>query len=190
MKVSELARLAGTAPSAVRWYEAVGVLPPAGRMANGYRAYGDADLARLRLVVALRRLGLAPVEAGRLAALCLEHGAIDRALPFIRREVVKVLRAQYPSKDAALTGIAEGLTGYYASNHPAAPAASVKQAVGTAQALYQRNVFPAMNVTWASYVNNVGHTAFPGCFRCHDDQHVTKDGKTISQDCSLCHTME
>ncbi len=80
MKVSELARLAGTAPSAVRWYEAVGVLPPAGRMANGYRAYGDADLARLRLVVALRRLGLAPVEAGRLAALCLEHGAIDRDL--------------------------------------------------------------------------------------------------------------
>ena len=80
MKVSELARLAGTAPSAVRWYEAVGVLPPAGRMANGYREYGDADLARLRLVVALRRLGLAPVEAGRLAALCLEHGAIDRDL--------------------------------------------------------------------------------------------------------------
>ena len=56
------------------------MLPPAGRMANGYRAYGDADLARLRLVVALRRLGLAPVEAGRLAALCLEHGAIDRDL--------------------------------------------------------------------------------------------------------------
>ncbi|MEW6224704.1 MAG: MerR family transcriptional regulator [Chloroflexota bacterium] len=80
MKVSELARLAGTAPSAVRWYEAVGVLPPAGRMANGYREYGAADLARLRLVVALRRLGLAPVDAGRLAALCLERGAIDRDL--------------------------------------------------------------------------------------------------------------
>lgn len=80
MKVSELARLAGTAPSAVRWYEAVGVLPPAGRMANGYRAYGDADLARLRLVVALRRLRLAPVDAGRLAALCLERGAVDRDL--------------------------------------------------------------------------------------------------------------
>ena len=80
MKVSELARLAGTAPSAVRWYEAVGVLPPAGRMANGYREYGDADLARLRLVVALRRLRLAPVDAGRLAALCLERGAVDRDL--------------------------------------------------------------------------------------------------------------
>jgi arsenate reductase len=80
MKVSELARLAGTAPSAVRWYEAVGVLPPAGRQANGYREYGEADLARLRLVVALRRLGLAPVDAGRLAGLCLEHGSIDRDL--------------------------------------------------------------------------------------------------------------
>ena len=56
------------------------MLPPAGRQANGYREYGEGDLARLRLVVALRRLGLAPVDAGRLAGLCLERGSIDRDL--------------------------------------------------------------------------------------------------------------
>ncbi len=59
MKVSELARRAGVAPSAVRFYEEIGVLPPAARRDNGYREYGDEALARLRLVVALRRLGLA-----------------------------------------------------------------------------------------------------------------------------------
>jgi hypothetical protein len=58
------------------------------------------------------------------------------------------------------------------------------------QALYQRNVFPSMNVGWGSYPNNIGHTAFPGCFRCHDDNHKSKSGKVISQDCGLCHTME
>jgi nitrate/TMAO reductase-like tetraheme cytochrome c subunit len=130
------------------------------------------------------------LSAERAVDNAIAAGAIDRTLPFVRREVVKVLRAQYPNKDAALKGIADGLTGYYASNHPGALAPSVQQAVGTAQALYQRNVFPTMNVTWASYVNNVGHTAFPGCFRCHDDQHVTKDGKVITQDCSSCHTIE
>jgi cytochrome c2 len=27
----------------------------------------------------------------------------------------------------------------------------------------------------------------PGCFRCHDGNHVAKNGETISNDCSLCH---
>lgn len=80
MKVSEMAEQAGIAPSAVRWYESVGVLPQPARGPNGYREYGDEDLARLRLVVALRRLGLGPDDAGRLARLCLEHGAIDADL--------------------------------------------------------------------------------------------------------------
>ena len=77
MRIAELARRVGIAPSAVRWYEQVGVLPEPERHANGYRAYTDADVARLRLVVALRRLGLGPEDAGRLARMCLEQGAVD-----------------------------------------------------------------------------------------------------------------
>ena len=55
MKVAELARRAGVAPSAVRFYEETGVLPPAMRLVNGYREFDATDLARLRLVVVLRR---------------------------------------------------------------------------------------------------------------------------------------
>jgi len=80
VRVSELAHRAGVNASAVRFYEEVGVLPPAARRANGYRDYGADDLARLRLVVSLRRLGLGPEDAGRLARLCLERGAIDADL--------------------------------------------------------------------------------------------------------------
>jgi len=77
VNVSELAGRAGVAPSAVRWYESAGILPPATRRPNGYREYGADDLARLRLVVSLRRLGLGPVDAGLLARQCLERGATD-----------------------------------------------------------------------------------------------------------------
>jgi protein-tyrosine-phosphatase len=77
MNVSELARGAGLSPSGVRWYEAVGVLPAAPRRRNGYREYSKADLRLLQLVTTLRRVGLTPADAGRLARLCLEHGAID-----------------------------------------------------------------------------------------------------------------
>ena len=72
MNISVLARRAGISPSGVRWYEAAGILPIPARQANGYRAYTDADLGRLRLVLTLRRLGLSAPDAGRLAGQCIE----------------------------------------------------------------------------------------------------------------------
>ena len=93
MKVSELAERAGIAPSAVRWYESVGILPPAARQPNGYREYAEDDLARLRLVVSLRRLGLGPEDAGRMARLCLERREIDRDLvPLIAEQRAAIAR--------------------------------------------------------------------------------------------------
>ena len=57
------------------------------------------------------------------------------------------------------------------------------------QEIYSRNVFPEMKVTWGTYPNNLGHQNFPGCFRCHDDNHKSQAGKTITQDCSACHDL-
>ena len=108
MNVSELARRAGVAPSAVRWYEAAGVLPTAPRRPNGYREYEEVDLTRLRLVLSLRRLGLAPVDAGRLAALCLQRGVIDRDLaPLIaeQRAAIRRQRDDLDRLDAELTDL-------------------------------------------------------------------------------------
>jgi len=108
MRVSELARRAGIAPSAVRFYEEMGVLPAAKRRDNGYRDYGPDELARLRLVVSLRRLGLAPVDAGRLAALCIEHDEIDADLaPLIegQRAAIDRQRADLDRLDSELTDL-------------------------------------------------------------------------------------
>jgi arsenate reductase len=108
MKVAELARRAGVAPSAVRFYEETGVLPPAPRLVNGYREFDATDLARLRLVVVLRRLGLAPVDAGRLAALCMERGEIDTDLaPMVaaQRAAIESQRADLDRLDSELTDL-------------------------------------------------------------------------------------
>jgi len=61
-------------------------------------------------------------------------------------------------------------------------------------AIYTRNVFPEMKVTWGTYPSGMGHSApghnpAPGCFRCHDGNHTSKDGKTITNDCSVCHNL-
>ena len=67
--------------------------------------------------------------------------------------------------------------------------AEVERTVRAAQGLYRRNVFPSMKVGWGTYPNNIGHIAFPGCFRCHDESHTAADGSVIRQDCDMCHTI-
>jgi len=62
-----MARSVGISASGIRWYERVGVLPPAARQPNGYRRYSERDRSILRLVAALRGLGLPPLTAGHWA---------------------------------------------------------------------------------------------------------------------------
>ena len=55
--------------------------------------------------------------------------------------------------------------------------------------MWKRGVFPQMGVDWTTYANNIGHRYWAGCFRCHDGEHVTDDGKVLSKDCDkTCHT--
>jgi hypothetical protein len=117
-------------------------------------------------------------------------GRLPRTLPFFRRQAVAALKQSYPSQDEAVAAIGQSLRGFYQSQYAAQYAewrSQIEPAIAVVQNVYRRNVFPAMKVTWGTYANNIGHQDFPGCFRCHDENHTSKDGKTIPQDCELCH---
>ena len=121
----------------------------------------------------------------------LGAGEISRDVPFIRREAVAALKAGYPSLDAALDRIERSIrNGVTLAATGPVDERQLAQAVAVTQALYRVNVFPAMNVTWGTYVNQLGHTEADGCFRCHDDRHRTTSGLTIAQNCDGCHSFE
>lgn len=69
-------------------------MPKPTRRDNGYREYSDADLSRLTLILALRRLGLTPAEAGQLVDRCLEGEAIDPALTATLEEQRRAIARQ------------------------------------------------------------------------------------------------
>ena len=120
----------------------------------------------------------------------LARGDIPVTLPFIKKKGVEVLKAGYGSSEDAASKIPAALAAFYQRNYPeffARRAQDIGQAGKAVLAIYDRNVFPDLKVTWGTYPNNLGHTDFPGCFRCHDGSHTTADGKTISQDCNACH---
>jgi hypothetical protein len=122
--------------------------------------------------------------AERVVDRAIAAGEIDRALPFVRREVVAAVKAEYPTEEAALAAIGKRLNEFYAAK---GKAPEVAAAIATAQRLYRTNVFPEMKVTWGTYVPQIGHVDTAGCFRCHDDEKKTRDGKLVRQDCDLCH---
>ncbi|HZP49007.1 MAG TPA: NapC/NirT family cytochrome c [Vicinamibacterales bacterium] len=123
----------------------------------------------------------------------IANGEIPKELPFVRREAVKALKATYPTRDAAEQAIARALRDFYRTQYPDSymtKRQDVEKAVQATTAVYRRNVFPEMNVQFGTYPNNIGHMDFPGCFRCHDDSHKTKDGKKITQECDTCHAIQ
>jgi hypothetical protein len=127
----------------------------------------------------------------RAVDAAIARGEIPRTLPFVRREALEALKQQQGGSPGSPADIARRLGAFYAATPVlAARRAEVDQAIRAAQQLYASNVFPKMRVTWGTHTSNLGHTDAPGCFRCHDDQHKTADGKVIKQDCDLCHDIQ
>jgi hypothetical protein len=113
-------------------------------------------------------------------------GGINRQLPFVRRESVRLVKAEYPTQEEGLQQIAMELRAFY-TGRGHFDEGELARAITALQGVYRRNVFPSMKVTFGIYPNNIGHLTFTGCFRCHDGSHAAADGSTISAECESCH---
>jgi len=123
----------------------------------------------------------------------LAEERIDRSLPFLKREALAALTADYDSHEAAREGIAGQIRSFYQGYPEVAngQAQALDTAIAELQEIYTSNVFPSMDVNWETYPNHLGHQRSPGCFRCHNDEHATEDGEVISgSDCfGACHNL-
>ena len=61
MKINEVEALVGITKKNIRFYEEKGLLAPGRNSENGYRDYGEAEVAMLRRIKLLRKLGV-PIE--------------------------------------------------------------------------------------------------------------------------------
>lgn len=69
MNIGEVADKSGVRAKTIRYYEDIGLIPPARRTESGYRNYDDRDLATLRFVQRARSLGFSVKDVGALLAL-------------------------------------------------------------------------------------------------------------------------
>jgi len=69
MRIGEVARRSGLAPSAVRYYEQVGLLPKPRRSSSGYRSYGDDTVDRLAFIRSAQAIGLTLAEVRQVLGI-------------------------------------------------------------------------------------------------------------------------
>jgi hypothetical protein len=165
-----------TAAGATRTYLASGTKP---------ESVASLPMFEMQCVDCHNRVGHSFELPDRAVDRAIASGEIPPTLPFIKKNAVELLKANYASEEDAAQKIAAGLTSFYQQKSPN----DVQRASQALASIYRSNVFQDLKVTWGTYANNLGHMDDPGCFRCHDDSHATADKKTIPQDCSTCHQM-
>ena len=119
-------------------------------------------------------------------------GSIPKELPSIKSKAMDILGTDYSTTDTAMIVIKDKINSFYKEKYPDIYANKkylVDRAVSGIQEAYKKNIFPEMKVKWNVYPNNIGHMEFMGCFRCHNDNHSTQQGRLIKKDCNLCHSI-
>jgi nitrate/TMAO reductase-like tetraheme cytochrome c subunit len=124
--------------------------------------------------------------------LALTGGRIDRTLPGIKNIAATALTGKYQGTDEALRGIQREIEDAYRTKYPQVyndRKDSIAHAIAETKAIFERTIFPEMQVDWRTHPNNIGHMYSPGCFRCHDGEHTAPDGRVVRKDCDICHTV-
>ena len=101
MTIGEAAARSGVPPKTIRFYEEAGVIRPAARGGNRYRAYREADIQTLRFINRARRLGFPLKEVGALLEL---YGNRGRASRDVKKLALKHV-AELDRKISELTAI-------------------------------------------------------------------------------------
>lgn len=95
MRIGELARRSGLAPSRIRFYEASGLLGAVRRRANGYREYPAETVQLLELIASAQRSGFALEEIrGLLPQPGTTQWHREALLGSLRRKVAEIERLQ------------------------------------------------------------------------------------------------
>lgn len=91
LRIGDVAALTGVSPATIRYYESVGLLPPASRSATGYRDYEDATVDELRFIKKAQGLGFSLDEIGEILALSRAGKTpCSRVLDLARRHLAAV----------------------------------------------------------------------------------------------------
>lgn len=111
MKIGELAKLSGLAPSRIRFYESSGLIKSVERKANGYRDYGPEAVWVLEIITGAQNAGFSLEEIRNLLPVSADAWRHDELLQGLKRKVceIEVLQKRLEQNKAQLLVVIEGI---------------------------------------------------------------------------------
>lgn len=94
MRIGQLAKVTGLAPSRIRFYEASGLIQPVQRKANGYRAYDADSVWVLEMITNAQAAGFSLDEIRHLLPARAKGWQHDELLGGLKRKVEEIERLQ------------------------------------------------------------------------------------------------
>jgi hypothetical protein len=119
-------------------------------------------------------------------------GAVSKDIPFFKKAAMGILRETFSDTDTAQMKIKESITSYYKSEYNDYYTNNtdlINNSVASLQKAFSQNTFPKMKVAYDLYPEHIGHLESDGCFRCHNDSFKAENGRTITRNCNLCHSI-
>ncbi|MCQ9153992.1 MerR family transcriptional regulator [Acidomonas methanolica] len=111
MKIGDLAKRTGLAPSRIRFYESIGLLKTVDRKANGYRSYPPDAAVILGLIATAQKAGFTLDEIRVLLPSDLKDWDHDALIGALTRKVadIEALEARLARNKAQLRYVIEGI---------------------------------------------------------------------------------
>jgi len=113
MRIGELAKISGLAPSRIRFYEASGLISSVERKANGYRDYAPDTQWVLQIITGAQAAGFSLDEIRQLMPMNASGWQHDELLSGLKQKVeeIGVLQQRLAQNKAQLLLVIEGIEG-------------------------------------------------------------------------------
>ncbi|HDS0919388.1 HTH-type transcriptional regulator HmrR [compost metagenome] len=113
MRIGELAKISGLAPSRIRFYEASGLIRSVERKANGYRDYAPDTQWVLQIITGAQAAGFSLEEIRQLMPMNASGWQHDELLSGLKQKVeeIGVLQQRLAQNKAQLLLVIEGIEG-------------------------------------------------------------------------------
>ena len=112
LPIAEVAECTGLSKDTLRWYESEGLIPSVRRDASGYRAYDEAAVRIIELVVRLRRTGMPVRDAKDFIAMTRQGAATHGRRMALLQEHRERVRAHLAELEGDLHAIDDKIDHY------------------------------------------------------------------------------
>jgi MerR family copper efflux transcriptional regulator len=102
MNIGQLAKASGVNAKLIRYYESIGLIPPAERSESNYRVYRDTDVHFLKFIKRARKLGFGIPDIQVLLSLWQDSARSSAEVKELANKHIQTLEAQMAEMTAML----------------------------------------------------------------------------------------